>query len=191
MKNFLKDNFALFLAFSLPIILIVVVVCVTYIPSASIKTNYNFIYSMCMDNNNHYPYNCNDYSKEIYSVADGKLLVNKNVKDDKDVSVEKYSEHIFFHDTQKNESREISLKEAQIMTLSDLLTSPDQITISSSYDRRGDYFIFPFVGGGYSSYGYYLTKGKSKSKLNLIDINDRYNYQNNFKFLGWVIPDRN
>jgi hypothetical protein len=86
------------------------------------------------------------------------------------------------------DSREIELKEAQALTLSGLLTSPDGITVSNHYDRGGEFFIF---GGGYSSYGYYLTKGKSRTKINLINSSEQYYYQNNFQFIGWVLPGRN
>ncbi len=103
-----------------------------------------------------------------------------------------YNTRIFLHDTKKNESREISLTEAQMLTLNNLLTSPDGVTVSSnySYNGGGD-FLFLFGGGGRSSYGYYLTKGKSKSKLNLINNTDQYYYQNNFQFIGWILPGRN
>lgn len=196
MKEFLKKNFALLLAFLLPILLIVIVAISTYLPSLFIKTNYNFIYTSCTDNNkNYYPYNCDSYLQKRYAVLDDKFIIN-NVDLSQDLDKngvpdfkQNYSDRIFLHDTQTNESREISLKEAQTMTLSGLLTSPDGITVSSHYDRAGgDFFIF---GGGYSSYGYYLTKGNSRSKINLINSSDRYYYQNNFQFIGWVLPGRN
>ena len=96
---------------------------------------------------------------------------------------------VFLHDTKKNESREITLAEAQMLTLNNLLTSPDGVTVSSNYSYNGGDF-FPFSGGR-SSYGYYLTQGKSKSKINLINSTDQYYYQNNFQFIGWVLPGRN
>ena len=77
------------------------------------------------------------------------------------------------------------------MKLSNLLTSPDGVTVSNNRSYNGGYDLFIFGGGGYSSYGYYLTKGKSKRKLNLINDTDRYYYSNNFQFLGWVLPRGN
>jgi len=91
------------------------------------------------------------------------------------------------HDTLKNESREITIEEAKLLTLNNLLTSPDGATISNNYNSGSDLFIF---GGSRSSYGYFLSKGNGKLKLNLINSNDRYYYQNNFKFIGWVLPGR-
>ena len=195
MKEFLKKNFALLLAFILPILLIIGVAVSTYLPSLFIKTNYNFIYSSCTSGSYSYPYYCSDYLKSRYSVVDGKIVLN-NVDLNKDLDKngvpdykQNYSDRIFLHDTQKNESREITLKEAQALTLSEILTSPDGITVSSRYDRRGGDFLM--MSGGGSSYGYYLTKGNSRSRINLINNGDTYYYQNNFQFIGWTLPGRN
>ncbi len=197
MKEFIKKNFAILLAFLLPIILIVAVALSVYLPSLFISTSYNFIYTSCTDGTNYYYYNCNGYLEKRYAVVNGKLVVNNidpNQDSDNDTIPdikENYTARIFLHDTKSNVSREISLEEAQALTLNGLLTSPDGVTVSSDYDyyNRGDFFIFPFSGGS-SSYGYYLTKGKSKSRLNLINNNDRYYNNNNFDFLGWVLPPR-
>lgn len=202
MKESLRKNFALILAFALPIILIVGVAISVYLPSLFISTNYNFIYASCTDNLNSYPYNCNTYLANKYSVVDGKLIVapeatttviyNQNnversisTKDSPDYR--KYNTRIFLHDTQKNESREITVEEAKLLNLNNLITSPDGASVSSNYNNGSDFFIF---GGGRSSFGYFLTKGSGKLKLNLINYDDRYYYQNNFQFIGWVLPGR-
>ena len=196
MKEFIKKNFVILLAFLLPIILIVIVALSTYLPSLFISTDYNFVYTSCTDGREYYyPYYCENYLQKRYSVVENKLVLNDvdltqdSNKDGVADFKQNYTARIFLHDTKKNESREISLAEAQMLTLNNLLTSPDSVTVSSNYSYNGGDF-FPF-GGGRSSYGYYLTKGKSKSKLNLINNNDQYYYQNNFQFLGWVLPGRN
>lgn len=196
MKEFIRKNFAILLAFLLPILLIAVVALNIYLPSFFLSTNYNFIYTSCTNSTNSYYYNCNNYLQKHYSVVDNKLVINAidpTLDSDKngvlDIN-EKYTARIFFHDTKKNESREITPEEAKTLTLNSLLTSPDGVAVSSGYNNRGDFFFFPF-GSSSSSYGYYLTKGNSKSKLNLINNSDRYYYQENFQFLGWVLPGRN
>ena len=196
MKDFIKKNFAILLAFLLPILLIIIVTISVYLPSLFIKTKYNFIYSSCSNGVDYYSYNnCNNYLQKRYTVSNDALTLN-NVDMTQDLDKDgmpdfkgKYSDRIFLHDTEKNESREITLDEAKSLKLSGLLTSPDGISVSGDYDRvGGDFFIF---GGGNSVYGYYLTKGKSRTRINLINNNDRYYYQNNFQFLGWVLPGRN
>lgn len=194
MKEFLKKNFAILLAFMLPIALIAIVALSTYLPSLFFSTDYNFIYSSCTDGTNYYSYRCDNYLQKRYSVVNSTLVVNfidpfqdSNRDGVPDIN-DKYTARIFLHNTKKNESREITLEEAQTLTLNGLLTSPDGVTVSSNYDRGADFF-FLFDGG--SSYGYYLTKGKSRSKLNLINRDDRYYYRDNFQFIGWVLPGRN
>ncbi|MEX1997323.1 MAG: hypothetical protein WEA04_01430 [Candidatus Andersenbacteria bacterium] len=185
MNEFLKKNFAILLAFILPVALIAIIALSTYLPSLFLSTNYNFIYSSCTDGTNYYySYRCDNYLQKRYSVVNNKLVANA-------VDPNQDTARIFLHDTKKNESREITLEEAQTLSLNSLLTSPDGITVSSYYDRNNDGDFFFIFGGGSSSYGYYLTKGKSRSKLNLINRDDQYDYRDNFQFVGWVLPGRN
>jgi len=195
--EFLKKNFAILLAFILPILLIAIVTLSIYLPSLFLSTSYNFIYTSCVDGTNYYySYNCDNYLQKRYSVVGNKLVANNvdptlDSDNDKIPDInENYIARIFLHDTQKNVSREITFEEAQTLTLNNLLTSPDGVTVSSHYDRNGGDFIFIFNSDS-SSYGYYLTKGKGKDKLNLINNTSQYYYRNNFQFLGWVLPGRN
>lgn len=194
MKEFFKKNFAIVLAFALPIALIAIIALSTYLPSFFLSTNYNFIYSSCTEGTNYYPYYCNNYLQKLYSIVNGKIVVNSidpaqdSDKDGVPDVKENYTARIFLHDTKKNESREIALGEAQTLSLNGLLTSPDGVTVANNYDRGADFF-FLFNGG--SSYGFYLTKGRSKSKLNLINHDNQYYYRDNFQFIGWILPGRN
>ncbi|HEY4476381.1 MAG TPA: hypothetical protein VJB69_00085 [Candidatus Paceibacterota bacterium] len=190
MKEFIKRNFAVLLAFVLPIILIVIVAISIYFPVLFFSTRYDFIYSSC-NGGNYYPYyECNNYFQQHYSVVGGKLVVNPVILPTIDLSsppsINNYIARVFLHDTEKNESREITLAEAQSLTLDSLLTSPDGTTVTNKYDSGTDFFLF----GRSSSSGYYLTKGRSRSKLNLINDDDRYYYPDNFWFIGWVLPGR-
>lgn len=191
MKEFLKKNFAIVLAFVLPVALIAIIALSAYFPSFFLSTDYNFVYSVCTEGNS-YSYRCYKYPQKRYSVVNNKLVVHgidPTLDSDKDGIPdinENYNIRLFLHNTEKNESREITIAEAQTLNLSNLLTSPDGVTVSSHYDRGGDLFF-----GIGSSYGYYLTKGKSRSKLNLINSDDPYYYRDNFQFIGWVLPGRN
>lgn len=182
-KTFFRENRIVVIAFLLPILLIVIVAFSVYLPAFFIKTNYRFVYATCVGGSSYYsPLSCEDYLKQRYSVVNGKLVVNE-VTLGKD---ENFNAHIFIHDTQKNESQEITSSEAKKLTINDLLTSPDGITVSGEYDSNnsGEFFIF---GGRSSRFAYYLTKGGSRTKLNLIGNSESYYYQNNFKFIGWKL----
>lgn len=194
--NFFKKNFAIILAFTLPIILIIIVALSTYLPSLFISTNYNFLYAKCTNDNGYYRLNdCNDFLQRRYSVVNGRLIANSidtnlDSNNDKILDInENYNIRFFLHDTKINEGREITFAEAQTLTLNNLLTSPDGVAITSHYDRNGGFFIF---GGGSSSNDYYITKGgkSSRSKINLLSNGTTDYYQNNFHFIGWVMPGR-
>jgi len=195
MKDFLKKNFALIIAFSLPVLLIAAIALSTYLPSLFISTDYNFVYSSCTDGtNNYYSYRCDNYLQKRYSVIDGQLVVNDvdPTQDSDNDGIpdvkENYTARLFLHNTKSNETKEITLKEAESLNLNELITSPDGVSVSSQYDRGADFFLI-FDGG--SSYGHYLVKGNAKRKLNLINNEDRYYYRDNFQFIGWVLPGRN
>jgi len=193
-KGFLKKNLVIVAAFSLPVILIVVVGLTAYLPSLLIKTNYNFVYAACDSDTNSYSYRCDNYLQQRYSVVDNTLVINDvNPALDSDYdgipdTDENYSVRLFVHDTSINETREISPEEAQALTLNQLITAPDGVSVSSEFDQGADLFLV-FDSG--SNYGYYLVKGNARSKLNLINDQDRYFHRNNFQFIGWVIPGRN
>ena len=189
MKDFVKKNIMLLLAFLLPILLVIFVTLSAYIPSLFISTHYNFVYAACAGNTDDYA--CGDYLQDRYAVVGEKLtLVALDPYQDSDQDgisdmQENYTIRVFLHDTKKNESTELPFADAAALRLSALVTSPDGITISSSYDGGGDFF---FINVG-SSYGHYLTKGNSRRKLHLITSDNRYNYREQVKFLGWVLPE--
>ncbi|MBI2097961.1 MAG: hypothetical protein HYT46_03455 [Candidatus Vogelbacteria bacterium] len=182
---FIKNNIAVILAFTIPILLVIGIALSVYWPSF-LSTDYDFVYATC-DNNGvnrygnsfTYPRDCNSYLNRLYKVENGKLTAQLSAD-------ESYVTHLFLHDSQKNEGREIALAEAQALKLNGLITSPDGVSVENVYGRDVDFF--PFFGGSSRS-GYYLTKGNKRQKLNLVGEDERnYYYRDNFKFIGWVIP---
>ena len=76
MREFIKKNFVILLAFTLPIALIIIVALSAYLPSLFISTDYNFIYSSCTDSSRYYSSHCSGYLQKRYSVVDNKLVIN-------------------------------------------------------------------------------------------------------------------
>ena len=188
MAPFLKNNLAVILAFALPILLVIGIALSVYLPSSFLSTEYDFVYAVC-DNRGidrygdslPYPRDCYSYLNAVYKVKNGKLAVQEVNFEGND----SYVARLFRHDSQKNEGREITLAEAQTLKLSGLITSPDGVSVENGYDRGANFF--PFFDGS-SQFGYYLTKGGKRQKLNLVGENDRYYYdRDNFEFIGWVI----
>lgn len=183
MKNLFKDNFVIILSFSLPLFFIIFFALSIYLHSFFVFSNYNFVYAACV---NDYSYLCVDYLKKSYSVIGGKIVLNAVDKKENLREGEVYLIRIFLHDTKKNQSREISLDEAQKFRLSSLLTSPDGFNVTGQYGNGSGFILFYNSG----SYNYYLVKDKNKKRLNLVNLPKQYN-NDNFYFLGWVLSDTN
>ncbi len=189
MNDFLKKNWLVLVAFMLPVLLIFTVALGIYLPNLFVKTDYNFVYATCTDTNYYYGnYNCSSLLSQKYSVFGSKILTNNDlvVTDpyNKQQNIS-FNSRLFLHNTKTNESRELSLSEQQQLILDNsLYTSPDGVTLSKD-STGGEYFMFPFGGSSYTS-GWFLSKGRNKKKMNLINDNDRYYYQNDLIVLGWT-----
>ncbi len=178
-----KRNIIIVVAFLLPFLFIIGVLLTTYIPSRLLKTNYNFVYAVC-DNNNRY--NCESYLGDIYKVTNNRLeMVERNDRVGYDYDLimdidENINTHLFIYDVETNTSNEITFSDAQNLNLSNLISSPEGVIVSSGYDYGGS-----FIFGGRSNYRTYLKKGDKRKEIDLI-YGDEY-YQRNYKFIGWII----
>jgi len=185
-----KRQLLILVAFLLPLIFVSVVIVVSIFPSATLSTEYNFLYATCLDGRPGYSFNCRPYLASLYQVEDGKLVekaVPPELDSDRDGIPdiqENYRARLFIHDTAKNQSQEVRQPEAEQLQLSDLLTSPDGLTVEWDYQGGGDFF---FVFGSRSRSGYYLTRGNGRQRLELINDSNRYYYQDDLLFLGWIL----
>lgn len=187
MKEFIQKNWLVVTAFALPLLFILGVAVSVSLPG--IKTEYNFIYASC-GNGTNYVYDCNYYLPQKYKIENGKLVIKEldrnadfngdGIKDQ--IAMAAIADRIFYHDNATNESREITLEEAQALNLTGLLTAPDGVSVIGNYKNQGGMF-FAMHGG--SGYGYFLKKGKKASELNLVSFSDQGYYPGNFHFIGW------
>lgn len=199
MKQFIKNNITVILAFALPILLVIGIALSTYLPGLFLSTKYNFIYATCDRevDSYYFSYDCANYLNGRYKVENGRLTTIEipplSPPKSGRPTLDDYNEHIsmtpvarlFLHNSKNNEGREITLAEVQKFSLNGLITSPDGVSVENSYDRGAGFF--PFFDDS-SQYGYYLTKGSRRQKLNLVGEDERnYYYRDNFKFIGWVI----
>ncbi len=185
-----KRAILLGVAFLLPLIFILIVFVTTYIPASTLQTSFNFVYATCNQGSAPYTYYCSNHLNSRYEVKNGRVIeleLPNDLDSDGDGVVdndENYRTRLFLHDTSSNISEEISLIEAQRLTLDERITSPDGVAVEGEFSGGGNFF--PFVR--YSSrYGYYLTQGSARQALNLINADERNYYRDDFLFLGWVI----
>ncbi len=171
MKN--KEKIPLFIALSIPILMVLFLAASIYLPALGVQPKTNFLYSQG-----------DEYSRTKYYVQDNHLLQR---------AVE-YPEHfrakkevrIFIYDVHKRESREIPYEQAQSLVLDSRVKSPDGFEVIT--DHSGGYDMFPFF---YSRLNYgekYLKKGNYSRKLEINqEDSSRYYYGHGFNFIGWII----
>lgn len=78
------------------------------------------------------------------------------------------------------------MPEVRALTLDKKITAPDGIAVEWEYSRGGNFFPFFY---GPSRYGYDLTRGKVRYRLNLTGDNERSYYRDDLLFLDWVIEN--
>lgn len=165
----IKKNITLILAIFLPLLMILLIVASIYLPRIFIDPpQYDFLYSVVR---NYY------VGGGKYFVENGKI-VEREQRTEED---EKYGyivedSKLFFHDIEKNESREVSFEEALSFNLDSRIISPDGFEVV--YGERVSSVFFP------RGLDVFYIKGHGLSqKLNL-QIN--YSDYHGFKFIGWI-----
>lgn len=212
MKEYLKKNALVVVAFSIPLIFVGIVFLMTIIPSMFFSTQYDFLYALCNDPasvNYTNSQNCQEYLKKKVSVIDGKISIvedptyaatsyssastddvgpsNKMILVERTHSYEKelgYKLRLLRYNVHTGQSQEISQEEAKSLHMSDLITSPEGVSVE--WGQVAIHNSPLFFDSSYS-YDWYLKKGDQKKKLDLLNQADRY-YNDNLQFIGWVIP---
>jgi len=160
-----KSSFPLIIDTILPLLLILYVIVVAFLPTLYAKPKHNFLYT------NNYTY---DY---MVAVTNGKVTVTQAQNTFNTPSYKPSAPAISLYDITTDTSKSLSVEEAQAYTLNPSSESPDGYTVTRN-DLQ-DNTIFPlFLFGGYNQ-GYYLTGHGLHRKIqgsNLYDL----------KFLGWV-----
>ncbi|HEY4478629.1 MAG TPA: hypothetical protein VI775_02195 [Candidatus Paceibacterota bacterium] len=109
-----KENITLIIGIALPIIFIIIISLVIYLPSLSINPKYDFIYSI---NDNNYYY----------------------IKDENDKEIKKT---YYLYDIENNTSHKIESVDIEKYSLDPGPSSPDGYTVSYGYDNNGIFEIF-------------------------------------------------
>ena len=196
MRSFVRENFIIIIAFLLPLVLIGGLALSVYVPGTLMSPQYNFVYATCnigVSDRNYF--DCEEYLARHLSVVAGELQISEVVQPTPDIDPDRtdyrptpptYNVRLFLHDTEENRSQEITIERAQALTLNDLITDPNGLTVVHQYDRGPDFVLF----SGGSAYGHYLVDGRALAKLNLVDTSRSWR-NDNFHFIGWVVPGRN
>jgi len=190
MNNFFKENLVLVLAFSIPLIFIIIVVIIVYLPAKLIYSDYEFAYVQC---SGYFAYSCEDITN-YYRVTDGKISISEydedmNIESNKITVTHKRSENsydrfstfkFFIYNTKTDESRAVNIDELKELSFFDEDVSPDGYSVVDEY--VGSHDVFPFYFSS-SHYGIFLKNNKNRREI-VLDGGSR-----DIDFLGWVLPN--
>lgn len=169
-------NLPLVLGIALPLVFILVVLLMAYIPQRALHPAHDFLYT-----SNTQPY-LHAY-KNAYHVEKGKLALEpvETNTDMKGVTVDAMPP-LYRYDVQTGVVTEVSYEAAQSLTLTSGPTSPDGYFVDYRYNSSG---LFDLFGGDGNSSGYYLTKGGAGKALPALSASG-YRYNDAVQVIGWV-----
>lgn len=170
----LKNNLPLVMAIAIPVLLMIFMMAIIYIPQQQIKPVYNFLYLAGGEYWNQYP-----------AIKDNRLVIPSppaSLVPDSYYSSRKSNYYIY--QPAKDESRKITEEEAKQLKLLDQPVSPDGYSVGRNTDNTS-FGILPLIlGVTDSSKGIYLKNKQFKKRISVEA--GLYNYD--FRFIGWILP---
>jgi hypothetical protein len=176
MREATRKNIPLIVGLALPLLMIIAVAVSIYVPRLyAEKPATDFLY--VIGDTHFYGYG---YSQ--YAVVNGRLEKQELPEELRQEAppIPRGDVRFFVHNTEHNASREITLEEAQALTLDSLQESPDGFSLVRGGQIGG---VFPFFYNGQDTQDWYLRgRGVSYS----MDVRRGAGYDS-LHFLGWIV----
>jgi hypothetical protein len=184
--NVVKENIALVVGISLPVLLVILFWLATAIPKMTVPDpQFDLIFTT-----DHYDYSAQVNGVVRFDVSEGRLRATFHTDDRQNY---RNTPRIYYFDVSSGSTHEISLDipgdmqdgqrltipEAKDYKLSNKSLAPDGYGFDGSYSGGGGFFFFD---GGYHYRG---TIKKDSRAIKIPTHGD--NYQGNLRFLGWVL----
>jgi hypothetical protein len=193
-KTYIKENLALVIGLSLPIILIVLFFAATVIPKSMVPPpQYKMLFTVVK-----YDYANPPAHLFSYSVKDRKLMVTAKHVENKAINA---SQNILMaYDPATQTTREIQhdtaaaeaapgavllVESTKAMELDTASVSPDGYSLDRPNYQDGG-LVGGLFGGGYRNSQYRIVKGSVAYPL---PRSVQYDYYNQVNFLGWIIKE--
>jgi len=162
-----KGNIPLIIGLALPVVMILIVLTVVYLPSLFVDPEYDFVYVSSDSYRLYYNYQVD---------SEGRLSRRTGVSS---YDTSSSTDQMYLYDVSAEESERIDFERAIRFEYSTKSKSPDGYEFERNSGGGG--FIFPISYYG-SSRNYVLKKGNSAKEISL--ETDRYQ---NVEFVGWVL----
>jgi hypothetical protein len=182
----MKKNLPLVVGIALPVVFVIVISIVLFVPSFFIKPQHDFLYTT---DEREYYYNYNPEYQNTYEVENGSIVVvpntvnsNSNSNSDSDIPLKGETPTLYRYDIETNTSHQITLEEAKNLSLDPGPSSPDGYAVSYHYGHDG---IFELFGSDNDNNGHYISKGNARKRLATLS-GDTYRSYGYFKLIGWI-----
>jgi len=178
----MKKNLPLIVGIALPIIFIIIMSVVIFVPTMFVNPQYNFLYTL---NDSYYAYN--QGYRNSFSVVKGQVVPvpipgNADISNpQRSASMADYPP-LYVYDVKSNTSHAVTLDQARTFVLDPGPSSPDGYTVAYEYNDAGIFDLF----GSRSNSGYFIEKGSSRKILTGMTANNMWSYSGNFKLIGWI-----
>jgi hypothetical protein len=167
-----KKNIPLYIALAIPVLMILLVAALIYLPGIGQKPRVNFLY---MTGTYVYDYG---YGSGGYQVSGGHLVYNMPTNPSN--YVQSGDANFYLYNVSTGQSQEVTLAQAESYNLDPSNVSSDGYTVQQGNASGGD-FLFGSPSGDYTDW---FIKGHNRAfKLNLKLVGSEYS---NFRFLGWT-----
>jgi len=170
-----KENIPLYIGLALPIILIIIIAAVIYIPRFLVDPQYDFIYFEENWNSRFSTTECTEYE-----ISEGRFKRIGEIEEHLQETCYSDGALFYIYDVSEKESREISIDEVESLEIAKGYTSPDGFIFLRKYSNMGIFEIF----GGTHEVKWYLEKDGVRLPLNLEEKVSLYSEP---QFIGWII----
>ncbi|MFA5087365.1 MAG: hypothetical protein WC470_03655 [Candidatus Paceibacterota bacterium] len=173
----IKKNLSLVVAILIPVLMVLFLVAVIYVPRIYNHPQYNFVFV-----------SGGNYNEE-YIIQNGKLIARLNTDNivpiDKAapaVPPQKFLARLFVYDIKQDKSAEVTLEQAQAMNFYPDVKSPDGYEIINGSSSYG----FSLFGGYSQDFSTLFITGHGLNKKLNTPVLASNRYDINLRFVGWV-----
>jgi len=168
----MKKNLPLYIGVALPLVFIIIIAAIVYLPSTFVNPKHNFIYVV------------EDYEtyKNNFTIKDDKIVLVPAVKLYPEVDYKYYKDHpnIYLYDFSKNASYEISFEDLKNYSVVKGPSSPDGYSIVRHEGPAGIFEIF----GSYDGNDGKFIVSPNGAKKKMVGVEGE-TYQN-INVVGWI-----
>lgn len=168
----MKKNLPLIIALTLPILMLIFVVGLVYMPAATHNPNYNFLYATGVDYYWPSQYTLKNNHLIKNSISPLNPLIHNN-------------EQLYLYNVHTNQISQVDYANAKQLFLDPQPTSPDGFHIVHSSGDNSFFSLFFFSSPDFNTR--FLQKNSFSKRLKLKLIGQFYN---SFHFIGWIVDGK-